>query len=188
MAQEVLNMKEEAIDTLKNTIVDKRFVNCYSREFSPEKPEKLKQFLSQLKDIYKHVFVRIDIREFEQCEDEEQEVEKLQESINRELTTLGLTLIQLHAFTIASALSKWSDKLDDQALLVFHCFHDRYSEKEKDILRVLRKTLSNKDELSGYLGILIVSNREVFRWELFPESNLDERHILFFDFNSSAED
>lgn len=188
MAQEVLSMKEEMIYELKKTIMNKRFVNCYSREFSTGKPEKLKQFLSLLKDMYKDVFLRIDIREFEHCEDEEQEAEKLLESINRELTGQGLTLVQGQAFSIASAISKWSNELDSQTLLVFHCFNDRYSEKEKNILRALRKTLTNKNDLSGYLGILIVSNREAFKWELFPESNLDERHVLFFDFNSSEDD
>lgn len=181
MAPGVLSMKEEMIYKLKNTIVTQRFVNCYSREFSPEKPEKLEEFLLKLKNSYKHIFVRIDIREFDNCDDEEQEVEKLFESINRELTTLGLALVQVQEFSIASALSGWSDQLDRPTLLVFHCFHDRYSEKEKNILRALRKALSNREELSSYLGILIVSNRKVFKWELFPESNLDERHVLFFD-------
>jgi hypothetical protein len=186
MAQEVLIMKEETVSKLKNVIVRERFVNCYSREFSPESQEELEQFLLKLKETYKKTYLEIDIKEFENCENEKQETKVLLELINRELTGKGLQSVQIKAISIPNALHKWSNDLDGQALLVFYSFHDRYSEKEKNILRSLRKALRDKNEISSYLGILIVSNRQVFKWELFPESNLDERHVVFFDLESIA--
>lgn len=182
MAQEVLIMKKETIDKLKSIIVEKQFVNCYSRKFTPESQEELKQFLSKLKETYKSTYVGIDILGFENCENEEQEAKVFLELINRELTGQGLKTFQEQSFSIGAALSRWSEHLDRSTLLVFHCFRDRYSEKEKNILRALRKALMNTDEISSYLGILIVSNREAFHWELFPESNLDERHVVFVEF------
>lgn len=187
MAREVLSMKPETVNKLKNIIVDKRFVNAYSREFSPENKMELEQFLSKLKETYKSEYVGIDIQALEDCETEAHETKLLLELINRELAGQGIKTFQTQSFSIAAALSRWSEHLDRKVLLVFHCFHDRYSEKEKNILRALRKTLTNTDEISSYLGILIISTRPVYTWELFPESNLDERHVVFAEFQSSAE-
>jgi hypothetical protein len=183
MAKQVLTTLENTISQLKKIIVGKRFVNCYSREFSLENQQKLEQFLAKLREAYKNIiYVDIDIQKFAGCMNEEQEVKILLELISRELTGKGLSSIHIQAISIASALFKWSNGLNHQVLLVFRFFHDRYSEKEKNILRSLRKTIRNRDQLSSYLGILIVSSRNVSKWELFPESNLDERHVAFFEF------
>jgi len=182
MAKQVLAKLESTINQLKKIVVGKRFVNCYSREFPLEKQEELEQFLSKLKEAYKDIiYVDIDIQEFASCINEEQEVTILLELISGELTGKGLSRIHLQAISIANALFSWSKGMDQQVLLVFRLFHDLYSEKEKNILRSLRKTLRNSDQLSSYLGILILSNRNVSKWELYPESNLDERHLTFYE-------
>lgn len=176
-------MAKETLKKLKNEIVSKQFLNCYSRQFSPESPEELEQLLSDLKNEYnKNIFVEINISTFEDYETEEEEVMALLELLNKELAEKGLASFHRQAYSMSTALSKWSKILDTKALLVFHCFHDRYSEKEKDILRSLRKALRDKNELSSYLGILIISNREISTWELFPESNLDDRHVKFIEY------
>lgn len=175
-------MIEEIVYRLKNMIANQRFVNCCSRKLSPENKGALDRLLSKLKEGYKNIYVEIDIREFEKYENEKEEVKVLLESIDRELIRQGFDHFQGEAYSMATALSRWGDTLEKHALLVFHCFHDRYSEKEKDILRSLRKTLRDKNELSSYLGILIISNRKVSTWELFPESNLDERHVAFYEY------
>ena len=183
MAKQALTTLENTISQLKKIIVGKRFVNCYSREFSLEKHQQLEQFLAKLREAYKNIiYVDIDIQKFAGCMNEEQEVKILLELISRELTGKGLSSIHLPAISMASALFKWSNGLNQQVLLVFRFFNELYSEKEKNILRSLRKTIRNKNQLSSYLGILIVSNRNVSKWELFPESNLDERHVAFFEF------
>jgi len=176
-------MAKETLKKLKNEIVSKQFLNCYSRQFSPESPEELERLLSDLKNEYnKNIYVEIDIRAFEDYETEEEDVKALLELINRKLTAKGLEPVHRQAYSLATALSRWSETLDTKTLLVFHCFHDRYSEKEKDILRSLRKAISNKDRISGYLRILITSNRKISTWELFPESNLDDRHVTPFEY------
>jgi hypothetical protein len=183
MAPEALIMAKDTLNKLKNEIMNQRYVNCYSRQFSPESPNELERFLSDLKNEYnKNIYLEINIRAFEACETEEAEVKALLELLNKELAEKGLVLFQGKAYSMSTAISKWSETLDSKALLVFHCFHDRYSEKEKDILRSLRKTLRDKNELSSYLGILIISNRKVSTWELFPESNLDDRHVIFYEY------
>lgn len=183
MAQEVLTMMEDTINRLKKIIMTKRFVNCYSKALSPENKQELDQLLSTLKEEYKNIYVNIDIQGFKGCDDEEQEANTLLALINRELTGKDLDSSPIQAISIANAIHKWSNNLASQVLLVFYLFHDLYSENEKDILRSLRKALRDRDEISSYLGILIVSNRKISRWELFPESNLDDRHLTLFEFD-----
>jgi len=175
-------MMERTVEKLINVIANRQFVNCYSREFSPENQRELEQFLSKLKEEYKGIiYIDIDIQVFESCEDEEQEAKTLLEIINRELTGKGINNVDTQAISIANALHKWSKSLDRRTLLGFHSFLDLYNEKEKNVLRSLRKALRSRDEMGSYLGVLIVSNRKVLKWELFPESNLDERHVAFFE-------
>ena len=178
-------MREDTINKLKKVIVTKRFVNCYSGGFSRENRQGLEQFLLKLKETYKNIiYVDIDIRGFGRCENEEQEANVLLDSINRELNGKDLNDPPAQAISIANVLHKWSNSLDNQVLLVFHCLNNRDSENEKNILRSIRKTLRNREKISRYLGVLIISNFKVTRWELFPESNLDDRHVAFFEFES----
>ena len=180
---------KDTITKLKRVIVTKRFVNCYSREFSTENQGGLNQFLLRLKEAYNNIiYADIDILRFENCENEEQDANMLLELIKQKLTVKNLDALPTQAISIANALHKWSESLEDQVLLVFHCFHDPYSENEKNFLRSLRKTLRNREKISRYLGILIISNRKITRWELFPESNLDDRHVAFFEFDSTEID
>lgn len=178
-------MLEEIINELKDVIViaGDRFINCYSPEFSPENNKELKRFLAALRGEHKNiVYVDVDIESFETCEDEEQEAAVLLGLINSELTAKDCESVDINAISIGNALYKWSNVLDGRALVVFHCFHDVYSEKEKNILRSLRRAYRNKEDMSRYLSILIVSNRPVYRWNLYPESPFDERHVALFEY------
>ena len=177
MAREVLRMMEKKIKKLKSMITRERFFNCYSPGFSPDNKEGgLEKFLVRLKDEYKTIlYVDVDINVFENCTDEEQEAKVLLRLINRELTGKGYNTLEEETISITDALIKWSNTLDGSALLVFYCFHDLYSEKEKNILRSLRKI--PRIEMSRYLAILILSNQKIFRWHLYPESDLDDRHV-----------
>jgi hypothetical protein len=185
VAQEVLMIPTKTIEQLKMKITAKQSLNCFSREFTPGNKKKLEPLLTKLKETYNHsIYVDIDIQGFESCEEEDQEANVLLEIINRELDGKGLDPIHPPAISIASALLNWSKTLDKHSLLVFHCFHDPYKAKEKNILRSLRKALRN--ELSSYIRLLILSNREITRWHLFPESNLDERYTAFFELKNAG--
>ncbi|MCI0470783.1 MAG: hypothetical protein L0Y73_03900 [Candidatus Aminicenantes bacterium] len=175
-------MLEEKINELKKMIVKEagRFINCFSANFSLEDKEALDRFLVRLKEEYKDLcYLDVDIRLFDRCKDEEQEANILLNLLDKESKDRGLGGVQLKAISISNALAKWSNTLNDRALLVFHFFHDIYDQGEKDILRSLRK--AHRSDLSHRLSIVIVSNREIHRWRLYPESDLDERHVAFFE-------
>ncbi len=180
MAKEILKKMEETINRLKNCIATKQFVNCYSRKFSLENQAQLELLLAKLKEGYHSMVVDINIQECQHCGSEEEEAAFMLKLINKELTAKGFNSIPTEALSIANALHKFSQSLDERALLIFHYFHDLYDEKEKNILRSLRK--AHRNELSAYLRILILSDKQTSKWQLFPESNLDERHVAFFEY------
>ena len=98
-------MMEEIVNELKNVIVNEgeRFVNCYSSRFSIENKGTLKQFLLTLKEEYKKIlYVEVDIKIFEKCQDEEQEAKILLELINHELTGKGYDVFNQETISISS--------------------------------------------------------------------------------------
>jgi hypothetical protein len=166
---------------LRSVIVQKQFVNCYSKEFSPGDRSTFEPFLLNIGGIHKQViYIDIDNLNFEQCENEEQEAVLLLDLIGKEWQARGFGDLNINAISIADALHKWSNTLniDQKVLLVFHFLHDIYNEKEKNILRSLRRVC--RSELSAFLKILIISTQPLSKWELFPDSNLDERHVTLF--------
>lgn len=175
-------IQADTLNKLKNIIAGNRFVNCFTHGFSEEKSRELDEFLASLKAEYRDkILVAVDIQAFAACENEEKEAAVLVDAINREFAAKGLTEFSQHVISVSNAIHMWGKDLDERVLLVFHCFRDLYSENEKNILRSLRKTHRNERELSSYLRILIVSDRKISRWLLFPESNLDERHATLFE-------
>jgi hypothetical protein len=183
MAQEVIRMMERFFDELYNFITANRYVNLYSKGFTQKKDgqKNVELFRSQLKKEYGNSLIDIDIKKFENCETEEQEAEVFLDLINTALEGNDSKEPISSSISITKAMEELSKKLDSPTLVVFHCFCDIHDEKEKDILRALRKFIEIY-ERSLYLGILIVSDRPTHQWELYPESNLDERHVVFKEY------
>jgi hypothetical protein len=188
MAQEVIKMMERFFKELENVITAKRYVNLYSKGFTRkgEDQKNVKHVRSKLEKEYGNSLIDIDITKFKECETEEQEVEVFLELINTASEGNDSKESISSAISIAKALEKLSKKLDNPTLVVFHSFCDIHDEKEKDILRALRKFIEIY-ERSLYLGILIVSDRPTHHWELYPESNLDDRHVAFKEYLLGAE-
>lgn len=173
-------IKTAIIEILKTKIKQQPFINCVSREFSPEK-KGIESFLTSLIQDYPVPAILINIQEFSANKNEEEEASTILGIINNELSACRLEPLHSQDISITSVLYKWSNKLDKPFLLVYHLFDDIYNETEKDILRSLRKLHRNLERLSAFLRILVISSRKISSWELFPESNLDERHFSFFE-------
>jgi hypothetical protein len=188
MAQEVIRMMERFFKELENVITANRYVNLYSKGFTrkEEDKQKVQHLRSQLEKEYGNSLTDIDITKFKDCETEEQETEVFLNVINIALEGNDSKGPISSAISIAESLAKLSKKLDHPNLVVFHCFCDIHDEKEKDILRALRKFIEIFDK-SLYLGILIVSDRPTHHWELYPESNLDDRHVTLKEYSLGAE-
>jgi hypothetical protein len=183
MAQEVNRMMERFFKELDNVITANRYVNLYSKGFTRENENQknLENFRSQLKKEYGKSLIDIDIKKFEACETEEEEAEVFLELINKALKENDFKEPIANVISITEALYKLNKKIDTRTLAAFHCFSDVHDGKEKDILRAIRKFIEIFEK-SLYLGILIVSDRPTYHWELYPESNLDDRHVTFKEY------
>ncbi len=180
-------MYKKIISHLNNVIADNQFVNCIAPAFDREDDRDLKRFRDDLRRGIRNLQVHVDSQAFQDCKNEEQEAAVLLEMINHELEAVGQPAFSKQELSISSALKKWGDQLQKRVVVVFHFFHDTFGEKEKNILRSIRKAVRyvEEDQLSPRLGILILSDRPVSDWELLPESNLDKRHVVFFELNDS---
>jgi hypothetical protein len=188
MAQEVIRMMERFFKELGNVITANRYVNLYSKGFTLKREDQknVKHVRSQLEKEYGNSLIDIDITKFKDCETEEQETEVFLDLINIAFEGNDSKEPISGTISIAKSLEELSKKLSHPILVVFHSFCDIHDEKEKDILRALRKFIEIYDR-SLYLGILIVSDRPTHHWELYPESSLDERHVAFKEYLLGAE-
>lgn len=176
-------MMERFFIELDNVITANRYVNLYSKGFTRKREDQqnVEQLRSKFKKEYGNSFIDIDITKFDACETEEKEAEVFLDLINTAWKGKESKGPISSTISIAKALEELSKKLDGPTLVVFYCFCDIHEEIEKDVLRALRKFIEIFEK-SRYLGILIVSDRPTHHWELYPESNLDDRHVAFKEY------
>jgi hypothetical protein len=168
-------MKNEGhLENLLAAIIGDRFVNL----FEHEKKIQVKKLLNVIAKETERVFcVPVDKSKFRKCRDEEDEARVFLKLMRKGGCEPQLLEGLDECFSIANVMDRINERMDEPGLIVFHYFGDKYDEKEKDILRSIRKYISLND--GSFLEILIISNEPVDRWELFPESNLDGRFVTF---------
>jgi hypothetical protein len=172
------------LDTLLNTIAVKRYVNLFLRESENHELNAVKEeIVSPFKQPGYHEFcLEVDIRSFSKCENEKQEAGvflKIIKDLQSQSSALSNKKLK-GGRSISLIMDQVNEKLEKPAVIIFHYFQNHFSEKEKDILRSVRKYISLTE--SRFLGILLLSNDRVDKWELFPESNLDGRYVEFFEY------
>lgn len=176
-------MIDKFVSELDNFITANRYVNLHSKRFSVEEEgnRNLQHFRSKFAEKCGNLLIDIDVKAFETCEEAEEEAAIILELINKALKKHGFKDSISDAISVTGALEKLSAKLDRRALVVFHFFCDIFDEKEKDIFRAIRKFIEIFEK-SRYLGILIISDKPVHHWELYPESKLDDRHVAYKEY------
>ncbi len=175
-------MTEKTIRKLLNTLIMNHFVNLHSENFSLEDRKELDEARTKIRESAEGILVDLDIQVFDDCETQEEEAQVLLKLINQRLASAGFPDSITGAMSIADGLNKFSGILDKEkkdALVILYGFTDTSDEVEKDVLRSVR--LLTGLTPSPFLGVLLISDRPVREWELFPESNIDERHLAFFD-------
>lgn len=175
-------MNEQFIGRLQNIITANSYVNLHSKEFLKDKiGRKLLDILFlKLKEGYHQTVFNINSKEFKLCEGEEDDVAAALKIINQTLEKYDLDEIP-SAISVTEVLQQLSQILNHRSLVVFHLFSDIHDKKEKDLLRSIRKYIEIFEK-SLNLNILIISERPTYNWELFPESELDDRHVTLIEF------
>lgn len=173
-------MMEHFIKELQSLISAERYVNLHSKALK-KKNQLLTGILSNLERENEGAFIQIHTEAFVGCETEEDEVKVVLPLLNQALKENGYPDSIHGAISITDALRKFNSNLERPFLAVFHFFKDEDDMKEKNIIRSIRKFIEIYEK-SRFLAILIVSSKPTTHWELYPESNLDDRHIVFIEF------
>ncbi len=177
-------MKRRSLDELLNLIAVKRYVNLCFKNCEENGRPYINEIVSQFGQMqHLDYCFGVDLLVFLEAESEEEESRIFMDIINDELSRNRNREPISRGVSIASVLDQLNDALARPAIVVFYYFADNFCEKEKDILRSIRKYIyMAKEKESEFLGILLVSCDPIDKWELFPESTLDGRHISFFEY------
>lgn len=132
---------------------------------------------SMLSDCYS---ISVDIGDIPNKK-EELQAHFLKDFINEEMAKRQFSHWIHRANTIDSVLHQLNQRLEKPTLLIFFQFVSNKNNKEKDILRSIRKFIQMRDSL--FLGILLISSEKLYKWDLRPYSDLDERMIEFISFD-----
>jgi len=176
-------MNRTDLNKLLSEITSKRYVNLFAKDDEENKDSLIQTIIPVIRESQlNNLCIDVDIRNFFECENESEEAKNLLRIINNNSSALQNEIFITNAISVTDALDRLNHALKKPGLLTFHCFRDNRSEKEKDILRAIRKFINMimlEDNIPRFLGILIVSSSRIDTWELFPESNLDKRHVGF---------
>lgn len=176
-------MNREFLNHLLSKIAQSRYINLFFKDIELNDKLPIQALVPEIhRSYYGNIFVDVDIRVFNACKNESQEAETLLQIINNNPSARENNISIANAISITDTLDRLNITLGRPGLIVFHCFEDNCSEREKDTLRAIRRflnVLKIEENIPRLLGILIISNDRIDRWELFPESNLDGRYVLF---------
>ncbi len=168
-------MDEKSVSELLNRITVRRYLNLY---FSGDDKERR----AAANDTVKRIMAGklpgdcyIDVNIDDLPESEESANKSFAAVMNDRLSGARLNHWIQDDISIGNALEQLNKKLEKPALIIFYYFRDQDSKKEKYVLRSIRKFIEMRESL--FLGILILSSDGIENWDLFPYSNLDERHV-----------
>jgi hypothetical protein len=179
--------RRDIIESLLNTAAVKRYVNLVVPEIAADEQSFVKQIISVIQEMEgPERCLEVDIGAFRQCKNEREEAEVLVKIIHETLSGVHHSPSIKEGISITHIMDQVNETLDRPALIIFHFFQDYFSEREKEILRSIRKYIALTKLQAEYprlLGILIVSLDRVDKWTLFPESQLDSRYVTFFEYS-----
>lgn len=172
-------MEEMKLTKLMNRITVRRYVNLHAGGNTLD-PGTITNLMERIgKMDYPKYCIAIDIKDI-RGKDEKEEAGYLKELINEKMSEKQFPHWLHEANTIDGLLHHLNDRLEDPALIIFYQFTSPNIEKEKDLLRSIRKFIQFRD--SFLLGLLLISNQELHKWSLHPLSDLNERFVEFFSY------
>lgn len=176
-------MEEKKLTELLNRTTVRRYVNLHA-DGNPLDQGTIDALIKRIaeKDYPKYC-ISVNIESIpcsDEREDEKEEAGYLKDLINEEMAKKQFPHWIHEANTIDRLLHQLNERLEDPALIIFYQFKSPDDEKEKNLLRSLRKFIQFKD--SFLLGLLLISSQELKKWDLHPFSVLDERFVEFFSY------
>lgn len=172
-------MDKKRLNELANRIIVHRCVNLYADGNALDTgaiDDITKRIIETQRENY-YIIVNI---ENIPGENEKKEAGYLKDIINEEMAKKQFPHWIHEANTIEHLLHQLNERLENPALIVFHHFTSPEDEKEKNLLRSIRKFIQMRDSI--LLGLLLISSQKLYKWDLRPGSDLDERFVDFFSY------
>jgi hypothetical protein len=163
-----------------NRITVYRYVNLHA-DGNPLDTGAINDIIERIIDIDQEAYcIALDIKSIP-GEDEKIEAEYLKDIINEEMAKKQFPHWIHEANTIEHLLHQLNERLEDPAFIIFYQFKSLEDEKEKNLLRSIRQFIQMRDSL--LLGLLLISSQKLYKWDLRPFSDMDERFVKFFSYS-----
>jgi hypothetical protein len=170
-------MEEIKLRKLINRIIIRRYVNLYA-DGNALDTEIIDDMIDKITGMQEKVYcIAVDIKSIP-VGDEKQEADYLKDIVNEEMAKKQFPHWIHEANTIEHLLHQLNERLEDPALIIFYQFTSPEDEKEKDLLRSLRKFIQMRESL--LLGLLLISSQKLGKWDLHHYSDIDERVVEYF--------
>jgi hypothetical protein len=170
-------MEKKGLRKLLNRITIKRYVNLHFNGSPPEDEKIIDNIINKIQKNQKGSYcITVNINSLPQKE--EKTVRTLIDIINDTLAEQQFKHWIHEGKSIDNVLEQLNERLEYPGLIIFYQFKSPEDEKEKDLLRSIRKFIQMKDSL--FLGILIISSHPTGDWDLSPYSDLDDRFVEYF--------
>jgi hypothetical protein len=173
-------MEKKRLRKLLNRITVKRYVNLHFNGFPREDKKIIDDPIKKIQKNQKGSYcITVNINSLPRKEKEA--VRALIDIVNDTLAEQQFKHWIHEGKSIDNVLEQLNERLDYPGLIIFYPFKSPEDEKEKDMLRSIRKFIQMKDSL--FLGILIISSHPTGDWDLSPYSDLDDRFVEYFSYS-----
>lgn len=174
-------MEEKNLKKLMNRITVRRYVNLHA-DGNPLELGTIDDLIKRIAEMDSPKYsIAINIKSMP-GNDEREEAGYLKEIINEEMAKKRFPHWIHEADAIDSLLHHLNGLLEDPALLIFYQFTSPDDEKEKNLLRSIRKFIQMRESL--FLGLLLISSQKLYKWNILPMTDLDERIVEFFPYHN----
>lgn len=172
-------MDKKKLRQLINFITKDRYVNLHADGKALD-TEIINDIIDRVTGMQKKVYcIAVDIKNIPGG-GEKKEARYLKDFINEEMAKKQFPHWIHETKRIENLLHQLNERLEDPALIIFYQFISPEDEKEKDLLRSIRQFIMMKDSI--LLGLLLISNQKLGKWDLSPLSNIDERVGVYFSY------
>ena len=183
-------MANEKISFLLNRITSSMYVNLHFGSAENPAPETAAGIVENITSgkYTRDLCINVNVETF--MEPGKDAVKCFIDTINENLAKAKSPIVLDDAISIDLALEQLNKRLEKPTLIIFYYFQDpddkkdkeeEKNEKEKKILNALRKFIDLIPSI--YLKILIISSQPTEKWDLSPDSPLDDERVESIDWN-----
>lgn len=186
-------MANSIIRILLNRITNSMYANLHFGSDEKQAPATAANIVKEITSgtYTNDICINVDIRSLMEPSKDIDAVKSFIDILNKSLAGAKSSHLLYDAISIDHALEQLNKILEKPTLIIFHHFQypddmkgkeEEKNEKEKKILNSLRKFIDMIPSI--YLKILIISSQPTEKWDLSPDSFLDDDRVESIDWSS----